>query len=309
MKLTHRQVEVFRALMSTGSVTRAAEALHTSQPTLSRELARLEQVLGMTLFDRVKGRLRPTARAVAWLEEVERSYQGLDRIAAAAQSLRQFAQGQLAVACLPALSHALLPEAMRRFVEGHPQVGLSVTQQDSPLLEAWLTEQRFDLGLCERPQAPPACSAELLLQADEVCVLPDGHPLLARRVLKLKDFDGQAFVSFVPSDPYRQLVDALFERHGVQRRLNIETASAASVCALVRHGLGVAIVNPLTAMELAGAGLHIRALADSIPFEVTLVTPQFRPASPLRDAFAAALRDAARALQARLRRLAQRSSR
>ena len=65
MKLTHRQIEVFRAVMNAGQVTHAAEALHTSQPTVSRELARLEQVLGIDLFERVRGRLRPTVRAMA----------------------------------------------------------------------------------------------------------------------------------------------------------------------------------------------------------------------------------------------------
>ena len=68
--LTHRQIEVFRAVMGTAHVTRAAERLGSSQPTVSRELARLEQVLGLTLFERVGGRLRPTARALALQEEV-----------------------------------------------------------------------------------------------------------------------------------------------------------------------------------------------------------------------------------------------
>ena len=144
MKLTHRQIEVFRALMATSHVTRAAEALGSSQPTLSRELARLEQTLGMNLFDRVRGRLRPTVRAMALLDEVERSYIGLERIAAAAVGLRQFAQGRLAVACLPALSHALLPDATRRFMSQHPQAGLAITPQESPVLEQQLSEQRFD---------------------------------------------------------------------------------------------------------------------------------------------------------------------
>ena len=62
MKLSHRQIDFFRAVMGTGHVTRAAELLHTSQPTVSRELARLEQVLGFALFERIKGRLRPTVR-------------------------------------------------------------------------------------------------------------------------------------------------------------------------------------------------------------------------------------------------------
>ena len=76
MKLSHRQIHFFRAVMGTGHVTRAAELLHTSQPTVSRELARLEQVLGFALFERVKGRLKPTVRALALMEEVEQSYVG-----------------------------------------------------------------------------------------------------------------------------------------------------------------------------------------------------------------------------------------
>ena len=88
MKLSHRQIDFFRAVMGTGHVTRAAELLHTSQPTVSRELARLEQVLGFALFERVKGRLKPTVRALALMEEVEQSYVGLERIAATAVALK-----------------------------------------------------------------------------------------------------------------------------------------------------------------------------------------------------------------------------
>jgi len=73
----------------------------------------------------------------------------------------------------------------------------------------------------------------------------------------------------------------------------------------VRQGLGLAIVNPLTAMELAGTGLQVRPLSVSIPFAVTLVLPQLRPASPLRDAFVQALRQAAVTLQAQLSQLAK----
>ena len=91
MKLSHRQIDFFRAVMGTGHVTRAAELLHTSQPTVSRELARLEQVLGFALFERIKGRLKPTVRALALMEEVEQSYVGLERIAATAVALQAYA--------------------------------------------------------------------------------------------------------------------------------------------------------------------------------------------------------------------------
>ena len=112
MKLTHRQVEVFRTLMLTSSVTRAAELLNSSQPTVSRELSRLEQLLGYALFERQAGRLRPNARALALFDEVQRSFQGLGRVLERATQLgRAEAASRLSVLCLPALSHALLPAA------------------------------------------------------------------------------------------------------------------------------------------------------------------------------------------------------
>lgn len=300
VKLTHRQIEIFRSLMLTGHATRAAELLHTSQPTVSRELARLEQVLGLTLFERVGGRLRPTARALALQEEVERSFVGLERIAATAASLRDFAEGRLALACLPALSQALLPQAVRRFIAAQPRAGVSIRAQESPLLERELSEQRHDLGLTERREAPPATRSRLLLEADEVAVLPAGHPLLARARLTPQDFAAQPFISFAPADPYRQIVDALFAEAGVTRQLALEADSAAACCALVRQGLGVAIVNPLTALEWSGAGLQLRPLTMRVPFSVALVEPTLRVEHPLRGAFVAALEEVAGELKTRL---------
>lgn len=302
MQLTHRQIEVFRAVMVAGHVTRAAETLHTSQPTVSRELARLEQVLGLTLFERVKGRLRPTVRALALLEEVELSYVGLERIAATAISLRDFAQGRLQVACLPALAHALLPNAIRRFVALQPEAGVSITPLESPGLEAALTEQRFDLGLTERREAPAATELRSLLELDEVCVLPASHALASRAVLRPEDFADQAFVSLAPTDPYRQQIDAVFGGAGVRRNVQIESPSAVSVCALVREGLGLAIVNPLTALALRGQGLEMRPLSFSIPFHVAAVLPAWRSEHPLRSALLAGLAAAAADLTTRLAR-------
>jgi DNA-binding transcriptional LysR family regulator len=296
MRLTHRLVEVFRAVIATGNITRAAEILHSSQPTVSREIARLEQVVGMRLFDRVRGRLQPTARAIALFDEVERSFVGLEQIASTAESLRQFTDGKLALACLPALAESLVPAACAIFLAEHPTVGVSITPQESPVLEEWLGAQRFDLGLIEHLDAPADTAVDLLVEADEVAILPAGHRLLARKTLRPKDFSDEAFVSFAPLDPYRRTVDRMFAEHGVERRMVVETASAASVCALVRQGIGLAIVNPLTAIGFDGEGLHWRLLSFSIPYRIVLARPRRRPSTPLVDQFAKALRRAAKGL-------------
>ena len=301
-QLSHRHVEVFRAVMAAGSVTAAAGRLFTSQPTVSRELARLEQLLRLTLFDRVRGRLRPTAQAWALFEEVERSWAGLARIADTATRLRQFTQGQLAIAALPAFAHALLPGACARFQAAHPGVSVAITPLESPQLEERLAAQAFDLGLIEHDAALPGVAVRRLLAHDEVAVLPAGHPLLARRRLALADFGGRPFVSFNPRDRYRQTVDALFAAAGVERQMAVETDSAVAVCAMVRHGLGLAIVNPLTALEMASQHLLLRPLAVSIPFQVFTARPGARPGNPLVERFAAALAQEAAALKPRLNR-------
>lgn len=88
-----RHIEIFHAVVTTGNLTEAAALLHTSQPTVSRELARFEKLIGLQLFERIRGNLQPTVQGLRLFEEVQRSWYGLDRIISAAEGLRQFRQG------------------------------------------------------------------------------------------------------------------------------------------------------------------------------------------------------------------------
>ncbi|MBV8247310.1 MAG: LysR family transcriptional regulator [Comamonas sp.] len=277
-RITHRHLEVFRAVMTAGSVTGAAQLLYSSQPTVSRELARMEQLLGYALFERAQGRLRANARALLLWDEVQRSWQGLERVIERAQELGRAQGAHISVLCLPALSHALLPGALARLQATHGAVAVSVATQEAPLLQEWMAAQRFDLGLSELADAPPGTRSLPLPAMDEVAVLPAGHALAAKAVLQAEDFRGLPFISLARDDPYRQQIDAWFARTGVERVLQLETHSAVAVCAMVQHGLGVAIVNPLTVRACAGPQLVVRPLAFSVPFQVHALLPLHRPA-------------------------------
>lgn len=295
--LTHRQLAIFRAIMQHGNLSRAAEVTTSSQPTLSRELARLEYLLGFDLFDRVRGRLRPTVRALALMQEVERSFVGLDQIAARAQELRTLSTGRLRLACLPALAQAFVPSALVAFTQVLPQAAVSIFPEESPWLEQAMSEQRFDLGLSEAQQAPTGVSLKPLLQVNEVAVLPRGHALARFEVLTPQHFAGQRFVSLAVGDSYRQAIDHMFAQAGVSRTMVLETSSAAAVCAMVRQGLGVAIVNPLTALALAGPELLVRPLSVAIAFQVSLLLPELAAPHPLRDALVTAMETTAEEMQ------------
>lgn len=214
MKLSVRHIEVFRAIMAAGSVTGAARLLFTSQPTVSRELARLEQLTGLNLFEREGGRLVATAQALLLIEEVERAYVGLERIERFAQAIRNFEQGRLAITCLPLFSQTLLPKACQRFHQQHRGVSVSILAQESPLLEESLVAQQHDLGLTEVEQIPRGAYGELLFSANMVCVLPDGHPLQAKAELELSDFHEVDFINLASLDTYRQRLDQHFRAAG-----------------------------------------------------------------------------------------------
>jgi DNA-binding transcriptional LysR family regulator len=119
-------------------------------------------------------------------------------------------------------------------------------------------------------------------------------------VLQPQDFAGQPFISLAINDPYRQAIDGLFAAEGVARNQMLETESAVAICAMVRQGLGLAIVNPLTALECAGNGLEVRPLSVAIPFRISLMLPDLPPPHPLRAALVQALLDASRTLEKRL---------
>jgi len=284
-----RHIEIFHAIMTAGNLTEAARMLHTSQPTVSRELARFEQVLGLKLFERSRGRLHPTVQGLRLFEEVQRSWYGLDRIVSAAESLREFRQGELSIVCLPVFSQSFLPPLLQPFLARYPQVNIQIVPQESPLLEEWLSAQRHDLGITETIHTPAGTERIPLLTLNEVCVLPQDHPLSAKTVLTPTDFQGENYISLSRTDSYRQLLDTLFNEHQVKRRMVVETHSAASICAMVKAGVGISVVNPLTALDYVNSGVVIRRFSINVPFTVSLIRPMHRPRSALVEAFMAHL--------------------
>ncbi len=293
MALTWRQIEIFHAVMTSGTLTHAARLLHTSQPTLSRELSRLEQQLAVELFSRVNGRLQPTQQGLRLFEEVQRSWYGRQRIEETAEGLAHFQQAELSIVGLPMFSQSLLPTACSAFLDDFPNASMTITPQESPLLEEWLSAQRYDLGITETQLAPVGTRQQLLLTVDEVCVLPRHHKLASRPMITPEDLRDSVFISLSRTDRYRQLLDQLFQALAIPRRCQLETHSAASVCAMVAQGCGVSIINPLTALDYLPQGVVMRPFSHTIPFTVSLIVPLHRPQSAMCQSFIGYLQSAA----------------
>lgn len=271
-----RQVEIFRATMKFGTVTAAAAALGSSQPTITRELSRLEEHIGFRLFERRLQRVIPTARALKLFEEVQASFIGLDRINGFIDRLRDASEEVLTVASLPAFAQTILPEAIARLNKTHPDLTLHLSTVD-PRNQSSISGFNFDIGLIEDFYTQRDAEVRVLWVFKLVAVMPPDHPLAQREYLEPQDFEGLNFISLGSQDPYRLSVERIFDITGTQRRLFLSSQSANSVCEMVLKGLGVSIVNPLTALSYEKQGLVVKPFLPVQDFVLSVLRPLNRP--------------------------------
>lgn len=273
MRLTHRQLEIFQSLMQTLNVTETAAQLYSSQPTISRELKALEDELGFALFRREKRRLEVTPRAIALHDIVQRSFVSLGEIGRAADAIRGDRLQRVAVACLPAFAHALMPQAIRRFHDSHPDASIKLHSLEETALTRELLGKIFDLGVVEGKVAGGLGSMLHRDVGNLVCILPADHPLAREERIEIPRMAGVPFIYYSEEDTYRRQIDACFQAAGVRRHLMVETTTATSIGAMVATGIGISIVNPLTALAFEGPGLTLRPLAQPIPYSLNIWQP------------------------------------
>lgn len=295
-RINPRQVEAFRAMMLTGSVTEAASLMAVTQPAVSRLLRDFQALLRMKLFEKRGTGLVPTAAATALYTEVERSFVGLDRITAAAEEIRGRRTGTLRLAALPALANGFLPRLAGRFLAERPNLNLSFFGVISPLVVDWVLNAQCDLGFAEVPIAHAGLAAVRMPAVPRVAVLPAGHRLADRPVLVPRDFEGETFVSLAAGSSGRHLVDSVFSRDDVRRVLRVETSLSEIMCGMVSSGLGVAISDPFTAKEFEGRGVVARRFEPRIDFEFAAVFPPQRSRSPVAEDLVDAVRRAVAAM-------------
>ncbi|MBF8778144.1 LysR substrate-binding domain-containing protein [Pseudomonas fulva] len=299
--MNFKQVEAFRAVMLSGSMTAAAEALHTSQPNISRLIAQLERNSGFRLFQRVGGRLLPTDEGTALFTDVERAFIGLESLESSAQSIRRVGTGRLRIGAVPSLTLTVLPRVIQRFRQQNPDVAISIHTNDSPTVAHWAASRFCDLGLASYVgEAMPGVDAKVICDVPGVCVFPTGHRLGTLEVVEPGDLKGEEFISLSQNDGSRKRIDRAFPQDKAYRRMNLETHHAANVCSLVGLGLGVSIVNPLVAAEYRHVGIETRPFAPQLRFTTYLLLPADRPRSLLTQRFAGLVEEMMGAAAARL---------
>lgn len=295
--LNFRQIEAFRAVMLAGTTTGAAELLHTTQPSISRLLAQVQQATGLKLFDMERGRLRPTREARELFDTVQRHFTGLESIENRVAAMRRSGTGMLRVACTPALALGVLPEAIERFAAEFPGVHINLQTVGSHYLRDGLMHGLYDLALTTAPLASLQSEVRVLHRTSAVCVMNARHELAGRSAIDVGDLaDRRLLVLNATDDVYQQL-RAVMLSHGVEAASETETTYSFNICALAAAGSGLGVVNPYIASVFSDR-LAILPFTPSLPVEVSLAWPaQFAP-SDMTDRFVRILETQFRGLPA-----------
>ncbi|WP_457155896.1 LysR substrate-binding domain-containing protein, partial [Mesorhizobium sp. P5_C1] len=193
------------------------------------------------------------------------------------------------VACAPVFSAAFIAAAVGDFQKNHDEVTITVDTQLSPAISEVMSAQRFDIGLAASAVSPHGVKMLSFAECNEVCILPAGHRLAGQGLVTLQDLEKERWISFAGNDPARYRLDGLFESVGIRRKITAEAHHSATVCEMVMRGVGIAVVNPFTAVEFLDKGLLMRRFGAPLPFNTFLLRASYRPESPLVDSFVASL--------------------
>lgn len=275
-----RQLEVFRAVMTTGSVTDAARLLHVSVPAVSRVLSHTETQLGFPLFERLKGRLHSTAEARHLYRDVEEVYAGVRRISDLASELAHRRFGLVSLVSSPSIGQQLIPHAIARFHARRPEVYVRFNCLGHEVLKQQLVAGAVDLGISMLPMEHPKLSTRTIASSQLVCICPWTHPLANEGSVCAGDLLPHELIAYPPGTPMARRLQAFFADHGTPARAFIEVGSPHSACAMVHAGAGIALVDEFSLQSWPKGHFCQLQVEGAAPIAADVVYPSAAPLAP-----------------------------
>lgn len=295
MRLRH--IEVFNAIMLTGSVSAAARLTHVTQPAVSRVLAHAEQQLGFALFQRRKGRLQPTPEALTLYPHVERLFAQLDEVQRLADNLRsRGSSGELRVLTALTLTHTVLPQALLRFRVRWPDVAVRIAGVHSAQVVGGLVLHEADVGFLLSAPAHPALVQEPLAEGRLTCVAPRRllpAAALRRGHVALADLTDRPVIALDVRDPIGLSLSQACRDAGLGLRSDLMVQTYHAALALAHHGLGIALVDSFTARSADLRRVRVLPVEPAVPVSLHALFSASKPASVVARGFVADVRAAA----------------
>ncbi len=288
--LTLRQIEVVRALLITGTIAGAAKLLHVSAPGVSRLMKYTERSLKLRLFERRGGRYVPTPEASDIFEQINGVYKKVDDLQMTLARFERGADIEFRLGSVPSISHVMVPRAIRRLKASHPDLTFDINILKIEEAVDYLLLGKGELVVMSYRLDHPGIEFLPLARGELVCIVPENHPLAAQERVGAADIVRHPLIGIDPNDPYGRIMAGIFREAGLPWTLIIRARFGMTVSALVKEGLGIAVIDQFTVADGGMRGLKVLPIAEPTMFETYVAVKADRALSRYADTFIGLLR-------------------
>ncbi|WP_426699999.1 LysR family transcriptional regulator [Rhodanobacter sp. Col0626] len=299
MRLRH--IELFHAVLTTGSLTGAARLLSISQPAASKVLQHAELQLGFALFSRVRGRLQPTPEALLLRHRVEKIVQELHGLQRLTANIGRPEHYPLRVTCTPTLAHILVPTAATALRTDFPGATVELFTQHSMEMCESLMLHEADIGLTLQEAGRQGLRQDPLCHGHVMVIAPPGwwsaeeleHPL------PIGALAGQPMIGITVQDALGRMLQSHLKQVTPMPQISVWVQTYQLARSLVAQGQGLALVDPFTAWRDGEGAVQMRPLKLELCVTLYAVYRQDSPLNPMQKRFLAHVRRLAQRMLSR----------
>ncbi|TKT75870.1 LysR family transcriptional regulator [Aquamicrobium sp. LC103] len=277
--LSLRQIEVFHAVVLARSITGASKVLNVSQPSLSRTIRRMEDLLGVELFARERGGLIPTSEALLIFGEVDNIVRQISGLSGQIARITRGEATVFRVGATASVARALVPQALKALSVSVPSLELFFDVLAVDQMEDYLVTGRGECLVTIAKMQHPLIASEQVGKAGLVAIVPRDHALASRDAISAQDLKGVDFIAFPGGGAHHIVVDKFLKDANVSVNIKAVVRFSDTALALANQGMGVALVDALTAMGPIGNDVVVKRIEKSPDFDISVLWNRKRPRS------------------------------
>lgn len=284
MKLSSRHLRTFQAAMVHGSTIAAAVALNITQPSISRAIKELEELVGFTLFIRDRNGLQPTIEAEHLYEEASKAYEALIQVENVAQQIKKNERGLIRLAAPPVYIDGVLSEHISEFIKSHPNIRLQLISDRKSKVAQLVESGQADIGILSLPESSQALNINHSFKRRAQFIFAKGAPYEAYKKIKVAHFEHDNFIKLSSDTPLRIMLDNyLLNHHPLHSTIEVEHQRA--VVNIVSNGGGVSIVDPDVILQSDLKNISLRPISPALEWQTAIITSKKRRLSDVTIEF------------------------
>ena len=294
--LTLRQIEVIRAIMVTGTISGAAKLLNVSSPGVSRLMKYTERAMKVRLFEWRHGRYVPTTEAGDIFEQINGVYKKVDDLQSTIARLERGETHELKIATVPSIGNVMAPRAIAQLRRRFPDLRVDVNILKIEEAIDYLLLRKGEVVAISHRFDHPTIDFRPLATGELLCIVPDNHELAGKASVTPAEIARHPLIGIDPHDPYGRILASVFARAKAPYNLGITARFGTTVCALVKEGLGIGVVDQFTVAHDGVAGIRAIRISQRTKLDAYVAVRNDASLSVFAEAFIDALRAEMRAI-------------